>query len=66
MTKALAVLFGLAAAVVIAEVGLRVLSRFHAPVRYMVTAGDAPEQPVFPSLEAYLARAPTWFPTATS
>ena len=55
MTKVLAVLFGLAAGLVVAEVGLRVISRFHAPVRYMVTAGDAPEQPVFQSLEAYLA-----------
>jgi hypothetical protein len=55
MTKALAVLFGLAAGLVVAEGGLRVISRFHAPVRYMVTVGDAPEQPVFHSLEAYLA-----------
>ena len=34
---------------------MRVISRFNAPVRYMVTAGDAPERPVFRSLEAYLA-----------
>ena len=57
MKNALAVLVGLAMAVVLAELGMRVVSRFHAPVRYLVTAGDAPEQPVFPTLEAYcLAR----------
>ena len=55
MKNALAVLFGLVAAVVLAEVGLRAGARFHAPVRYLVTAGDAAEQPVFRSLEAYLA-----------
>jgi hypothetical protein len=50
MKKAAALLFGLAMAVVLAELGLRLVSRFHAPVRYLVTAGDASEQPVFPSL----------------
>ena len=55
MTKVLAVLSGLAAGLVVAEIGLRVISRFHAPVRYMVTTSDAPEQPAFQSLEAYLA-----------
>ena len=55
MKNALAVLFGLVAAVVLAEVGLRMLARFHAPVRYLVTVGDAAEQPVLRSLEAYLA-----------
>ena len=55
MKNALAVLVGLVASVVLAEVGLRTVARFHAPVRYLVTVGDAPEQPVFRSLEAYLA-----------
>ena len=55
MRNALAVLFGLVASVVLAEVGLRAVARFHAPVRYLVTVGDAAEQPAFRSLEAYLA-----------
>ena len=58
MKKALALLFGVAVALVLAEIALRGVSRFHAPVRYLVTAGDAPEQPVFPTLEAYLASRP--------
>ena len=62
MKNALAVLFGLAMALVLAELGMRVVSRFHAPVRYLVTAGDAPEQPVFPTLEAYLASRPDVVP----
>jgi hypothetical protein len=62
MKNALAVLFGLAMAIVLAELGLRVVSRFHAPVRYLVTAGDASEQPVFPTLEAYLASRPDVVP----
>ena len=55
MKNALAVLFGLVASVVLAEVGLRTVARFHAPVRYLVTVGDAAEQPVLRSLEAYWA-----------
>ena len=62
MKNVLAVLFGLTMAVVLAELGMRVVSRFHAPVRYLVTAGDAPEQPVFPTLEAYLASRPDVVP----
>ena len=55
MKKALAVLLGLVTAVVLAELGLRVVARFHAPVRSLVTIVDGAEQPVFESLEAYLA-----------
>ena len=62
MKNALAVLFGLAMAVALTELGLRVIARFHAPVRYLVTAGDAPDQPVFPTLEAYLASRPDVVP----
>jgi hypothetical protein len=62
MKNALAMFFGLAMALVLAELGLRVVSRSHAPVRYLVTAGDAPEQAVFPTLEAYLASRPDVVP----
>ncbi len=62
MKNALAALFGLAIALVLAEIAMRAVSRFHAPVRYLVTAGDAPEQPVFPTLEAYLASRPDVVP----
>jgi hypothetical protein len=62
MKHALAVLFGLALAVALTELGLRLVARFHAPVRHLVTAGDAPDQPVFPSLEAYLASRPDVVP----
>src|SRR5688572_29731182 len=55
MKNTLAVLVGLVTSVVLAELGLRGVARFHAPVRYLVTIGDAAEQPVFESLEAYLA-----------
>ena len=55
MKRALALLLGLATSVILVEVGLRVVARFHAPVRYLVTVGNAVEQPVFESLEAYLA-----------
>ncbi len=55
MKRALALLLGLATSVILVEVGLRVVARFHAPVRYLVTVGNAGEQPVFESLEAYLA-----------
>ena len=55
MKKALAVLFGLVISVVLAELGLRVVARFHAPTRYLVTVGDGAERPVFETLEAYLA-----------
>jgi hypothetical protein len=62
MKNALAVLFGLAMALALAEIGLRAVARFHSPVRYLVTAGDAPEQPVFPNFEAYLASRPDVVP----
>ncbi|MGH7265290.1 MAG: alginate O-acetyltransferase AlgX-related protein [Candidatus Rokuibacteriota bacterium] len=45
---------GLLVAVLITELGLRVLARFNAPVRYLVTMGEALERPAFKSLEAYL------------
>jgi hypothetical protein len=54
MKRALALLLGLATSVILVEVGLRVVARFHAPVRDLVTVGNAVEQPVFESLEAYL------------
>jgi hypothetical protein len=46
---------GLVLGILLAELGLRALAQFHAPVRYLVTMGAAPERPVFESLEAYLA-----------
>jgi hypothetical protein len=62
MKNALAVLFGLTMALALAELGLRAVARFHAPVRYLVTVGDAPEQPAFPSFETYLASRPDVVP----
>ena len=55
MKKVLAVLLGLVTSIALAELGLRVVARFHAPTRYLVTVGDGAEQPVFDNLEAYLA-----------
>ncbi len=62
MNKALAVLFGLVISVVLAELGLRAVARFHAPTRYLVTVGDGAERPVFETLEAYLASRPDLVP----
>jgi hypothetical protein len=49
------VALGLVVGLLLAELGLRVLARFNAPVRYLATIGAAPERPVFANLEAYLA-----------
>jgi hypothetical protein len=62
MQRVLAVVFGIAMALVVAEAGLRAAARVYPPVKYLVTAGDAPEQPVFPSLGAYLASRPDVVP----
>ena len=62
LKNALAVLVGLAASLVLAELSLRLVARFHAPVRYLVTVGDAAKQPVFENLRAYLASHPELVP----
>ena len=49
------VVLGLVVGLLLAELALRVLARFNAPVRYLATIGAAPERPVFADLEAYLA-----------
>jgi hypothetical protein len=47
---------------VLAEFYLRLVARFHAPVRYLVTVGDAATQPVFGNVRTYMASHPDLVP----